>query len=194
MSCQKKIELNERGSGEDLIIIPDVYIEKGDPFLGLDTLGVLLYHKQPFSGYLLSENEIEGVKSKVPFFKGLKEGIVLGVYQDSSLCFKREYHSGEKEGVHEGWYASGQLKFRYCFKGGLSVGNHKEWYRDGVLYKDLNYVAGNQLGGQREWFDNGKLKANYVIRENGRKYGLTGVKRCNNINLNKEVLEPAKKE
>ena len=39
----------------------------------------------------------------------------------------------------------------------------------------------------------GKIKANYVIKEEGRKYGLTGVQRCENIDVQKQKITKAQK-
>lgn len=194
MGCQEDVESSKKELVPSGVLVPEVFVQKGDSLLYLDKKGVLSYRRVPFSGYLFFESNIDEVKSKVPYINGLKEGISIGLFSDSSLCYRRGYENGEKDGLHEGWYVSGQLKFKYYFKEGLSVGNHKEWFPDGSIYKDLNYKYGKQFGSQKEWFKNGKLRANYVVRENGRKYGLTGVRRCNNINTTKEVLEPAKRK
>ena len=43
------------------------------------------------------------------------------------------------------------------------------------------------------WRPDGKYRANYVVRENGRSYGLTGLKRCKKIDGKNEVIDPVKR-
>ena len=80
----------------------------------------------------------------------------------------------------------------YHFKNGMNVGNHKEWYQDGSPLQDRNYANGQPMGSQKVWRRDGKIRANFVIRENGKKYGLMGMKRCTKIDTKKQTLEPYK--
>ena len=56
-----------------------------------------------------------------------------------------------------------------------------------LLMQDRNYVNGKAMGAQKVWRKDGKIRANFVIRENGKKYGLMGMKRCTKIDAKTNV-------
>ena len=72
----------------------------------------------------------------------------------------------------------------------MSQGTHKTWYRDGSLSSELNFKDGHEFGAQKVWRQDGKLKSNYVVRENGRRYGNLGLKRCKKLDGEDETIDP----
>ena len=172
--------------------ISKIEIDKKDLGLSWDQKGKRRYHDALFSGYVVQTNEKNVLLNKIPFYEGLQEGDMLGYYGDGTKRHHRPYLHGKKHGTHLGWYPDGSLKFEYHFKNGMNVGNHKEWYRDGSPLQDRNYVNGQAMGSQKVWRRDGKIRANFVIRENGKKYGLMGMKRCTKIDTKKQILDPYK--
>lgn len=168
--------------------VPDVEIRKNDPSLSTDREGKLHYKENLFSGYLVDYYPSGALKSRSPYADGLLELISYGYYPLGETMHIRPYVKGEKHGIHKGYYPDGSKKFTYHFEDGLSIGNHREWYADGQLAKDMNYVNGQPFGSQKMWRSDGKIRSNYVIREDGRRYGLVGIKRCKNIDTEKERI------
>ena len=172
--------------------IPKTEIDKKDSGLSWDKKGKRRYLGKLFSGYIVQKNKKKVLLSKTPFYLGLQEGNMLGYYDSGKKRHQRPYLHGKKHGVHLGWYSNGVLKFKYHFENGKNVGNHKEWYPDGSPMQDRNYVNGKAMGAQKVWRKDGKIRANFVIRENGKKYGLMGMKRCTKVDAKKQMLEPYK--
>ena len=168
------------------VVIPEIQVLGSSKYLGRTREGLVLYKGSVFSGSVVDYYQNDQLKTQKSYFHGRLEGIFFGFYQNGDTAYVRPYKNGEKHGTHKGWYANGQLKFQYSFVNGLSEGNHLDWYADGSLFKDSNYQNGQAFGTQKAWRIDGKLRANYVIREDGRKYGLLGLKRCANIDTNKE--------
>ena len=160
--------------------------------LRVDSAGRFLYADTLLSGFV-TEHYANGVlKSRVGFYDGLKEGAAFWFYPSGDTAVVRKYRNGEKHGEHLGWYQNGQLKFQYFFENGLSTGRHKTWYVDGSPAKDQNYKAGREFGSQKVYRPDGKLRSNYVVRENGRKYGLVGLKRCAKLDSETGDFDPYK--
>ncbi|MAJ50166.1 MAG: hypothetical protein CMB82_00925 [Flammeovirgaceae bacterium] len=172
--------------------IPGIEIEKENLGLSWDQSGNRRYLGKLFSGYIVQKNQKKVLLNKTPFHKGLQEGNMLGYYDDGTKRHQRPYLHGKKHGIHLGWYSNGRLKFEYHFENGKNVGNHKEWYPNGSPMQDRNYVNGQAMGAQKVWRRDGKIRANFVIRENGKKYGLMGMKRCTKIDTKKQMLDPYK--
>ena len=172
------------------IEIPRLEIQKKDSLLSKNQKGLLLYKSQPFSGFLISTNQENVLTEKVGYYDGLKEGNAFTFFESGKIASERPYKSGKKHGIHKSWYENGQQRFEYTFVDGKSVGNHKVWYEDGSLFKDFHYKNGKPFGSQKVWRNDGKYRANYVIRENGKKYGLTGIKRCAKIDTKTENIDP----
>ena len=178
---------------EEAFLIPQqVLLENDTSFSSRN--GVLYAGEKPYSGFVHSFHANDSLKSQKGYLNGLLEGSYLEYWDNGDRQTEREYHLGEKVGLHQGWYANGNKKYQYYFEKGMSSGCHKEWYPGGEPYRVFNYQNGKQRGSQQEWFKSGKLKANYVVKENGRKYGLTGVKRCTNINTKEERLSSVAKK
>ena len=179
---------------EPEIVIPDVTILASDPAVEKTSSGLILFNKVPFSGNIQLKYDIGSAQQVTQYYLGKKQGLEVGYYSNGQMMFSRLYSQGEKNGIHYGWHENGQMKFEYLFVNGLSEGNHKEWYADGSQYKDLNYKNGHSFSYQKIWRSDGKIRSNYVIKENGRKYGLVGLKRCSNIDTKKEkfnkITEP----
>lgn len=151
--------------------------------------GVLCLDSLPYSGYIVSHRG-EALTSRVAYYEGRRHGLAMKYFADGSVKEDRNYLRGNKDGVHTGYYPSGQLRFKYTFIDGLSEGTHFEWYEDGSLRAELNYKEGKERGQQRVWRKDGKLRTNYVTRENGRQYGMMGIKRCTKIDSETGDIDP----
>lgn len=172
------------------VAIPSIVIEFGDSNLKKDSLSRIVYDGQPYSGILVTKDASGVIRKKQSYYQGVLYGDWIEYYGDGSVQQIRPYVAGKKHGQHKGWYTNGQLRFHYFFEHGLSVGNHKAWFADGSIYKDLNYKDGYEFGAQRMYRPDGKLRSNYVVRENGRAYGLVGLKRCSKIDTETENIDP----
>lgn len=172
------------------LTIPAIEKAFNDPEISKDSLGRYLLKEKVFSGYLVSHFQNGMLSEKHGFLEGIQAGMSIGYYPNGTIKYKRPYARGEKHGEHLGWYSNGQLKFHYIFEDGLSIGNHKDWYEDGKAFKDSNYKAGHPFGSQKMWRPDGKIRANFVIMEDGRKYGLTGLKRCSKIDSETKNIDP----
>ncbi|MEQ9423019.1 MAG: hypothetical protein RJQ09_01280 [Cyclobacteriaceae bacterium] len=171
------------------VTIPDIKVTKGDPRLGRTPSGVVTYDTIPFSGSIVTFYPSGTLKTSKQYSEGKQEGLFLGFYKDGSKGFSRPYKQGEKHGGHLGWHPDGSQKFKYNFVAGLSEGTQYDWYPDGSLYKETNYRNGQEFGSQKIWRKDRKLRANYVVRENGRKYGFAGLKRCTNLDSEDESFD-----
>ncbi len=152
--------------------------------------GLLQYQGIPFSGHVVEFYENGQTKSNTGYSQGLRERTTFGYYATGELKSKRDYTKGEKTGTHKGYFIGGEKRFEYTFQNGENVGTHYEWFVDGSLLMESNYQNGQPFGSQKVWRSDGKLRSNYVIREDGRKYGLVGIKRCKNIDIEEEQVKP----
>lgn len=186
-SCFQKKEPDKDFSEPTISFIEMAF---NDPYISKDSLGRYLFKGKIFSGYLTSCFKNGQLTKRHGYHEGIQAGMSIGYYPNGNIEYKRPYVQGEKHGEHLGWYNNGQLKFHYFFEDGLSIGNHKDWYEDGKPFKDSNYKAGHPFGSQKMWRTDGKIRANFVIREDGRKYGLTGLKRCTKIDSETKNIDP----
>jgi len=187
-SCSSDISIFT--PGVLIIEIPNVENREDNERLVRDLTGLILLDGVLYSGYLMSYSVDQVLINKRGYYQGKLEGRSTSYYQSGALRDNRPYKNGKKHGEHKGWYENGQLKFHYFFEDGLSVGNHKVWYKNGSPFKDMNYKKGRPFGSQKVWRSDGKVRANYVIRENGRKYGLAGLKRCTKIDSDTKIIDP----
>ena len=171
------------------LFIPNTILRADEPKLNYDLKGALYFDNNLFSGYLIKNRNGKLVEKK-GYYNGYLEGKSLGYFQNGNLKYRRFYKAGKKIGKHMGWYESGKNKFEYFFKEGLSEGLHKQWYNNGMKFSEINYLNGKPFGSTKVWRKDGKLRSNFVIRENGRRYGLAGIKRCAKIDAKKEIIEP----
>ncbi|MFY0606015.1 MAG: hypothetical protein JXR10_04830 [Cyclobacteriaceae bacterium] len=171
-------------------MIPSVEVDKNDPGLQKTSKGLLQYQGKLFSGYTITRFENGNISATTAYYEGQKHGRNAGYYSSGELNYERNYHHGEKHGTHRGYYQGGAVRFEYTFNHGENVGTHYEWYEDGSMAMEANYKNGQPFGTQRVWRSDGKLRTNYVIREDGRKYGLVGIKRCKNIDTEEERVKP----
>lgn len=185
MACESlKTEVSQA------IIIPEIRIEEGDQRLVLSQRGMMLLDSVPFSGYLFSNYPNGQLKSIKGFYQGKQEADAWMYYPDGKIFSQRPYRAGEKHGKHLGYYSNGQMKFQYYFEKGFGQGTHFEWYEDGSPRREMNYKDGKEFGAQKMWRTDGKLRSNYVVRENGRQYGMLGLKRCTKIDSESGDIEP----
>lgn len=168
--------------------IPPVEVSASDASFVLKSSGVLIFGDQPFSGYLTEYFENGVLKSKKGYLYGWLHGESLEYHTSGKIKERRVYTHGEKDGKHIGFYESGQLRFELYFNKGMNVGCHKSWYEGGQQAQELNYTDGQPFGAQKVWRPDGKLRSNYVVREDGRRYGLVGIKRCKNIDVENEQI------
>jgi antitoxin component YwqK of YwqJK toxin-antitoxin module len=137
------------------------------------------YQDKYFTGSqfsLYQDGDTESVKN---YFNGVEEGWQKKWYSNKQLAEERFYINGKKEGTHRGWWPDGKQKFIFEAVDDEYNSEFKEWYSSGLLGKQFHYINGQEEGSERLWWDNGTVRANYVIR-NGKKYGLIGLKICNN--------------
>ncbi len=172
--------------------IPDVEYLETDQRISVSEKGLYLLDDKLFSGYIISKQENGGAAFKKSFYNGLLEGEWTTYFKNGKIGSKRRYHKGEKHGIHEGFYENGKQKFSYHFEHGLSEGTHRFWYESGQLAKELNFKEGYEFGSQKVWRADGKMRSNYVVRENGRRYGMIGLKRCKKLDSESEIIEPYK--
>ncbi|MBI5858213.1 MAG: toxin-antitoxin system YwqK family antitoxin [Sphingobacteriales bacterium] len=137
------------------------------------------YRDKFFTGfrYVLYPNGDTAVLQS--YFNGVEEGTQKKWHPNKQLAEKRFYINGRKEGLHQSWWPDGKPKFVFTTHNDEYNGELKEWYSSGLLAKEFHYLNGKEEGSQRLWWDNGTVRANYVIK-NGKKYGLIGMKLCNN--------------
>jgi antitoxin component YwqK of YwqJK toxin-antitoxin module len=155
-----------------------------------DHEGKVFLNGHKFTGTVLEYFTSGAVASRSNYKNGQLDGPEYIYYETGQLKSRRFYRNGEKHGTHRGFFEDGALRFVYRFRNGLSIGNHKVWYEDGQLAQDLNYIDGYPFGSQKVWRRDGKIRSNYVVREDGRRYGLVGIKRCKNIDIEAEKVAP----
>ena len=172
------------------IVIPNVEINISDSRIEKTLDGTIFVSGEPFSGYLLTLNPEGYLERRQSYFQGKLEGLSLIYFPNGQIKEQRTYKSGEKHGEHFGYYQNGQISFQYLFVDGFNEGNHREWFENGNLYADMNYKSGKEFGTQKIWREDGKLRANYIVRENGRRYGLQGIKRCTKLDGKTQTIDP----
>ncbi|MEO9964283.1 MAG: toxin-antitoxin system YwqK family antitoxin [Reichenbachiella sp.] len=170
--------------------IPELTKNTHDSLFSNTTDGRLLYDSVVFSGYVIAYYTDGSIRSKKGYLEGRQEGDALIYYSDGALHSRRPYLNGAKHGEHMGYYPDGQVKFQYYFENGLSQGVHRAWFKNGEPRKEMNYKDGFEFGTQKVWRPDGKLRSNYVIRENGRRYGMLGLKRCSKIDSDSGNIDP----
>lgn len=192
LNCEDRSLSQELKNGNPTasVEVPETYIDRMDGRVEKKANGELYFDAAPFSGYLLSRFENDSVALKQGYLAGRLHGETIAYYENGIIRHIRFYEAGEKNGLHEGYYPNGQKKFNYTFIEGFSEGNHKQWYPDGKVYSDMNYQNGKEFGKQQVWRPDGKLRANYVVRENGRRYGLQGIKRCTKLDGETQEVDP----
>ncbi len=170
--------------------IPEVELQENDMRLSLANDGVLYLDSVLYSGFLVSYYADSSLKSRKGIYEGRLEGDYISYYPSGQIYSIRPYHLGNKHGEHLGYFEDGQPKFQYVFVNGLSQGTHKDWYTSGNPKKEMNYKDGKELGSQKYWRRDGKMRSNYVVRENGRRYGMLGIKRCAKIDSETGDIDP----
>lgn len=163
------------------VSIPPTETSENDGALSTNLQGIVLKKGVPYSGYLFAYDGEGKLKSRRGYLNGKLQGEWTTYFSNGKVETQRTYNEGEKHGEHRGYYADGQVRFNYYFEKGLGQGTHRTWYADGLLSTEMNYKDGHELGSQKVWRPDGKLRSNYVVRENGRRYGLIGLKRCAKI-------------
>jgi antitoxin component YwqK of YwqJK toxin-antitoxin module len=155
--------------------------------------GILELNKISFSGRLTTRFENNKLKSEIFYTKGKKHGSEKYWSKSGALIQERFYKNGYKTGTHSAWWSPKSPKFVYHFNNqGAFHGEVKEWYRSGQLYMSFNYENGNENGRQQLWKVDGTIKANYEV-VNGERFGLIGLKKCNNVR-DPEIREIVKNE
>jgi antitoxin component YwqK of YwqJK toxin-antitoxin module len=172
--------------------VPNVIVELGDKLLSKMRNGDVYLNDIPFSGYLISRYSNDSIYLIKGYVEGKQSGLTTAYYEDGAIQYERPYLKGEKHGIHIGYHQNGQKGFEYYFENGFNEGNHLEWYSDGKKATDMNYVNGKEFGKQQAWRPDGKLRSNYIVRENGRMYGLQGIKRCTKLDGVTKTIDPYK--
>ncbi len=149
----------------------------------------MLYQQQPFNGVLISNYDLNTVRSKIEYVEGKKHGAELQWYKNGDPLLERFYVKGFKTGVHKSWWENGNLKFEYHFNNrGEFHGTMREWYQSGDFYRSFNYRNGKEVGAQRLWKPDGTIKANYEVI-NGERFGLIGLKKCYTVTVNEDEIK-----
>ncbi len=169
--------------------VPSTIVLEGDSNLSRTKKGITLYKHQPYSGHILKYFTNNQVNTDKGYFDGFQEGNALSYYEDGQKRYIRPFVHGKKHGTHTGWHTNGVMKYQYFFAAGKSEGNHKTWHASGLIFQDQNYKDGHEFGSQKVYRPDGKIRSNYVIRENGKKYGLAGLKRCDPVETDKERIK-----
>ncbi|MCV9388580.1 toxin-antitoxin system YwqK family antitoxin [Reichenbachiella ulvae] len=172
-------------------IVPDFEISVGHAELKKLKSGEYLFRGLPLSGYLLEHDQSGILRSRRGYFDGFLEGDYLLFYPSGDTAEWRNYSQGRKHGRHVGFHSNGNQKFEFFFDKGKAIGTHRQWYADGTSYMLENYNdAGKPFGLQRVWRPDGKLRSNFVVKEDGRSYGLVGLKRCTKIDSETKYIDP----
>lgn len=158
--------------------VPPVYINETDSGFTKHQ-DTIYYQNKFFTGFRYSVYPNGDTASVASYFNGVEEGFQKKWYSNKQPAEERFYINGKKEGTHKAWWPDGKPKFIFNATGDKNNGQFKEWNSSGQLCKEFHYVNGQEEGSERLWWDNGTVRANYVIR-NGKKYGLIGLKLCNN--------------
>jgi len=161
------------------VVIPAAYLPATDPGLSRHQ-DTLYYHAGKYSGYVYQLLDVGDTLLLFGYCDGLKEGFLKKWYPNKQLQELRYYHQGKKNGIHTGWWENGIKKFEFRIVDDLNEGNFKEWNHAGRLIKDFNYLNGQEQGSEKLWWNDGTIRANYVVN-NGKKYGLIGMKICRNV-------------
>lgn len=170
--------------------IPNIELLEGDERLSRSNDGKVLLDTALYSGYLMDYYPNGNLKSSKGYYEGKLEGDFTSYYPSGQIYTLRPYHLGEKHGEHLAYYENGKLKFQYTFIEGLSEGTHHMWFKNGELKMEMNYKNGKERGLQRVWRPDGKIRSNYVVRENGRQYGMLGLKRCAKVDSETGDIDP----
>ena len=162
---------------EIILEVPTDTLIKGSKGYGI-TNGIVSKNNTVFNGIELELYHDGSVKKESQIIDGRRHGKSLRFYENGSTYMVRFYQDGKKQGEHKGYYPDGSSKFIYYFNDGLSEGNHQDWSISGNLYKDFNYEKGFERGYQKMWNSDNSLRANYFVNEEGRRFGLLGIKKC----------------
>lgn len=181
VSCQHKHHIQS---------IPERFVSKRDTHFRRSLNGHLNYDSLPFSGFVMTYYPNGAIQSKKAYYEGIQQQVSYTYYPDGQKETVRPYLNGEKHGEHLGYHADGQPKFKYIFQNGFSEGTHYTWYPSGSLESEMNFKDGHEFGSQKVWRPDGKYRSNYVIRENGRRYGMLGIKRCQKIDSETGDMDP----
>lgn len=160
--------------------VPSVYVSAGDK--NFQQHQDTVYYKNAFfTGYRYALYPAGDTAVLQSYFNGVEEGFQKKWYPNKQLAEERFYINGKKEGTHKGWWENGKPKFLFSLYNNEYEGEFSEWNAAGLLIKLFHYRHGYEEGSQRLWWDNGAVRANYVMKK-GKKYGLIGLKLCNNPN------------
>lgn len=194
VGCDKPIkEVNQTIEDDKRdVVIPEFLVSTSDSGITKKQNGDILFKGQPFSGYLIEKYPNDTIALKKGYFEGKQNGIMTAFYENGNTRYIRPYRNGEKHGTHVGFHRNGVKAFEYHFVKGFSEGNHKEWFSSGQLATNMNYVGGKEFGKQQAWRPDGKVRSNYIVRENGRRYGLMGIKRCTKLDGVTQTVDPYK--
>jgi antitoxin component YwqK of YwqJK toxin-antitoxin module len=177
---------------ENDVEIPELLVSSTDSGIIKKQNGDTFFNGKPFSGYLIERYPNDTIAIKKGYYEGKQNGIMTAFYENGNTRYIRPYFNGEKHGTHVGFHRNGVKAFEYHFVKGFSEGNHKEWFDNGQPATNLNYVNGKEFGKQQAWRPDGKVRSNYIVRENGRRYGLMGIKRCTKLDGVTQTVDPYK--
>lgn len=158
--------------------VPGNFINASDTHF-IQRQDTIYYDHDLFTGFQFVLDDKGDTLKKCGFFNGVEEGLQQKWYPNGRLEEERFYINGKKEGLQQGWWPNGQMKFHFTAYDNEYEGEFREWLPNGLLIKCFHYEHGYEKGSQRLWWNDGTVRANYVIKD-GKKYGLLGLKICNN--------------
>ena len=104
------------------IYLPDGSIAASGKYVNRLKEGKWKFFSSSVEGWLINEEE---------YSKGLRNGLSVKFYSDSTVAEKAFYKNDKKEGEWIQYYASGKMFLKSTFTGGLLNGNFEVWYENG---------------------------------------------------------------
>lgn len=142
---------------------------------------VLLFSCNHFPKLVNEEDEhLEKNKGIYYFNDQLFTGQIYKLNEVGDTVFILKVEEGCKNGLSRYYWNNGNLKRTANFKHNIYHGEVIDYFENGNIYSIFNYVDGHESGLQQVWKSDGRIKAKYEVVK-GRKYGLTGVKNCENV-------------
>lgn len=150
---------------------------------GLANVNAIIYlNRQPFSGLLYTLYPGTKDTAEIASYAiGREHGEWKKLYETGRIKSQRTFEDGKKTGSLVTWWPDGRKQMEYHFSNDEYHGTCREWNEQGRLVLEMNYNMGHEAGSQKSWYDNGSTRSNYVIDNNGRRYGLLGTKNCINV-------------
>ena len=110
------------------------------------------------SGEIVTRHKNGRVNIRLPFKKGLRDGVAVIYYDNGQKETERLYKNGLIMKPIKTWHKNGQLMSIMPIENQVSHGIFKKWNDSGKLILEETYINGKREGESKEWFDSGKIK------------------------------------